>query len=64
MTAAADTMPQALLDQLRVGGCLVIPVGAEGGTQTLWRIVRTAEGFEEEPLTSVRFVPLVSGIAG
>ena len=64
VTDAADTMPQALLDQLRVGGCLVIPVGAEGGTQTLWRIVRTAEGFEEEPLTSVRFVPLVSGIAG
>ena len=61
VTAAADTVPEALLEQLRVGGCLVIPVGAEGGTQTLWRITRTAEGFEEEPLTSVRFVPLVSG---
>ncbi len=61
VTAAADMVPEALLEQLRVGGCLVIPVGAEGGTQTLWRITRTAEGFEEEPLTSVRFVPLVSG---
>ena len=61
VTAAAHKVPQALLDQLRVGGCLVIPVGAEGGTQTLWRIARTAEGFEEEPLTGVRFVPLVSG---
>ena len=54
-------MPQALLEQLGIGGSLVIPVGAEGGTQTLWRIGRTADGFEEEPLTSVRFVPLLSG---
>ena len=61
VTAAAHKVPQALLDQLRIGGCLVIPVGAEGGAQTLWRIARTAEGFEEEPLTGVRFVPLVSG---
>ena len=58
VTAAADSVPQALLEQLGIGGSLVIPVGAEGGTQTLWRIGRTAEGFEEEPLTSVRFVPL------
>lgn len=64
VTAAAGRVPQALLDQLRVGGFLVIPVGAEGGTQTLWRIRRTAEGFDEEPLTGVRFVPLVSGTVG
>jgi len=61
VTAAAARVPQALLDQLRVGGFLVIPVGADGGAQTLWRIRRTAEGFDEEPLTGVRFVPLVSG---
>ena len=61
VTAAADSVPQALLGQLGIGGSLVIPVGGEGGTQTLWRIGRTAEGFEEEPLTSVRFVPLLSG---
>ena len=64
VTAAADSVPQALLEQLGIGGSLVIPVGAEGGTQTLWRIGRTAEGFEEEPLTSVRFVPLLSGTVG
>ena len=64
VTAAAGKVPRALLDQLRVGGSLVIPVGAEGAAQTLWRIGRTAEGFEEEPLTGVRFVPLVSGTAG
>ncbi|MXW91137.1 MAG: protein-L-isoaspartate(D-aspartate) O-methyltransferase [Rhodospirillaceae bacterium] len=64
VTAAADRVPQALLDQLRIGGSLVIPVGAEGAAQTLWRIERTGEGFEEEPLTGVRFVPLVSGTVG
>ena len=64
VTAAADSVPQALLEQLGIGGSLVIPVGAEGGTQTLWRIGRTAEGFEEEPLTGVRFVPLLSGTVG
>ena len=61
VTAAADSVPQALLGQLGIGGSLVIPVGAEGGAQTLWRIGRTAEGFEEEPLTGVRFVPMLSG---
>ena len=64
VTAAAARVPQALLDQLRIGGFLVIPVGADGGNQTLWRIRRTAEGFDEEPLTGVRFVPLVSGTVG
>lgn len=64
VTAAADTVPRPLLDQLRVGGCLVIPVGADGGNQTLWRIARTEEGFEEKPLTDVRFVPLLSGTVG
>ena len=61
VTAAADRVPEALLDQLGAGGRLVIPVGAAGGIQTLWRIVRTADGFEREPLAEVRFVPLLSG---
>ncbi len=64
VTAAAQEMPEALPDQLRVGGSLVIPVGAEGGEQTLWRIRRTADGFEEEALTGVRFVPLLGGTVG
>ncbi len=64
VTAAAGKVPQALLDQLRIGGSLVIPVGAEGAAQTLWRIRRTGDGFEEEPLAGVRFVPLVSGTVG
>lgn len=64
VTAAAENTPQALLDQLAVGGRLVIPVGAEGGEQTLWCIKRTEEGFEKEALTGVRFVPLLGGTVG
>ena len=60
VTAAPDHVPQPLLDQLAVGGVLVIPVGPVGGYQELWRITRTAEStFESASLGGVRFVPLV-----
>ena len=60
VTAAPDHVPQPLLDQLKIGGILVIPVGPVGGFQELWRIVRTAEdSFEASSLGGVRFVPLV-----
>jgi protein-L-isoaspartate(D-aspartate) O-methyltransferase len=55
-TAAPERIPQALLDQLRVGGRLVIPVGA--GSQELVRMTRTGQGFERESLLPVRFVPM------
>jgi protein-L-isoaspartate(D-aspartate) O-methyltransferase len=55
-TAAPERIPQALLDQLRVGGRLVIPVGA--GSQELVRMTRTERGFERESLLPVRFVPM------
>jgi protein-L-isoaspartate(D-aspartate) O-methyltransferase len=55
--AAPAAVPPALKEQLKVGGRLVLPVGT--GPQELWRIVRRPEGFREEPLMGVRFVPLV-----
>jgi protein-L-isoaspartate(D-aspartate) O-methyltransferase len=55
-TAAPERIPQALLDQLRVGGRLVIPVGT--GSQELVRVTRTEQGFERESLLPVRFVPM------
>ena len=55
-TAAPERIPQALLDQLRVGGRLVIPVGT--GSQELVRMTRTGQGFERESLLPVRFVPM------
>ena len=61
VTAAAAEVPQALLDQLAVGGILVVPVGPERGDQELIRVTRTETGYEHERVCDVRFVPLISG---
>jgi protein-L-isoaspartate(D-aspartate) O-methyltransferase len=58
VTAAAPKIPQALVDQLKVDGRLVIPVGSRW-EQTLLRVVKRGEGTEVEHLTSCRFVPLI-----
>lgn len=60
VTAGAKKIPQALLDQLAVGGRLVIPVG-ETEQQQLLLIVREADGFVYQRLEGVRFVSLLSG---
>lgn len=60
VTAGAKEIPQALLDQLAVGGRLVIPVG-EGDDQQLLLIVRKESGFVSKTLEAVRFVPLLAG---
>ena len=56
VTAAPDHVPQPLVDQLRVGGRLVLPVGRD--LQQLVVITRTAEGTRREEITPVRFVPM------
>lgn len=61
VTAAANDVPATLIDQLAVGGHLVIPIGPERGDQELFRITRTETGFEPHRLSTVRFVPLISG---
>jgi len=61
VTAAPEQLPSALLEQLAVGGRLVIPVGAKGGEQILKRVTRSAEGYDEEELELVSFVPLIRG---
>lgn len=58
VSCAAEVVPKALLDQLAMGGRLVLPLGPEGGAQWLWRITRMPSGFAEEQLLPVRFVPL------
>ena len=63
VTAAALDVPSMLLDQLAVGGVMLLPIGAGEEDQRLTRVVRTAEGAETEDLGSVRFVPLVPGLA-
>ena len=59
VTAAPVEVPQTLLDQLAIGGRLVIPVG--GDDQWLKIITRTPGGFEEKQPEPVNFVPMLKG---
>ena len=56
LTAAPASVPQPLLDQLKVGGRLVAPVGE--GLQDLVRLTRTPRGLRREKLLPVTFVPM------
>lgn len=57
--AAPERIPEALLEQLALGGRLVIPVGA--ASQHLQVVSRTVDGYHTEIVESVFFVPLLSG---
>ncbi|GFO57198.1 hypothetical protein GMSM_42050 [Geomonas sp. Red276] len=60
VTAGAPEVPAGLMEQLAVGGRLVIPVGAVPHLQTLVRVRRADENsFHREELCAVRFVPLI-----
>ena len=62
VTAAAPRVPQALVDQLKPGGRMVIPVGERWEVQQLLLIVRKPDGtVEQKNVLPVRFVPLVPG---
>jgi protein-L-isoaspartate(D-aspartate) O-methyltransferase len=60
VSAAPPQVPQTLLEQLAIGGVMVIPVG-EPGRQELQRITRTYIGFEIEEFEPVSFVPFLAG---
>ncbi len=62
VTAAAPGVPHALVEQLKPGGRMVIPLGAEHAVQHLTLITRRAQGgYDERRVLPVRFVPLVPG---
>ena len=63
VTAAAEAIPQALLDQLAVGGIMILPLGPQDEHQTLVKLVRTEDGIARTALIDVRFVPLLPGQA-
>lgn len=63
VSAAPVGVPEILLEQLALNGRLVIPVGV-AGNQKLLRITRTEDGFQEEELDMVSFVPMLEGIVG
>ena len=60
VAAGGPGIPEALKQQLAIGGRLIIPVGADESSQVLMRVTRVgAADFREEPLADVRFVPLI-----
>ena len=61
VTAATEEVPETLLDQLRVGGRMVLPMGPDRDNQVLVQIDKTESGETRENLIAVRFVPLVKG---
>jgi len=62
VTAAAPRIPQALVDQLKPGGRMVIPEGGEAEVQILKLVTKRADGgCDEKRILPVRFVPLVPG---
>jgi protein-L-isoaspartate(D-aspartate) O-methyltransferase len=63
VTAAAVTVPPALIEQLAMGGIMVLPLGAHEENQKLVKIVRTEPGIERTELIDVRFVRLLPGLA-
>lgn len=60
VTAAPSEIPLALLQQLAIGGRMVLPLD-EGGRQYLWLIEKTPQGYRETCVQEANFVPLVSG---
>src|SRR5436305_15193258 len=59
ITAAAHDIPQKLIDQMKVGGMMVIPVGTE--VQVMKRIIKTEDGIKEEIYDKFSFVPMLQG---
>jgi len=66
VTAAVPEIPAPLIEQLDVGGQLVLPLTASGDEQILTRVIKRAHGVVQEQYGPCRFVPLVGryGIAG
>ena len=61
MAAAAAQVPDALTEQLAIGGRLVLPLGTE--EQRLLVVTRTERGLEQETLDEVNFVPMLAGVS-
>jgi len=63
VTAAAETIPEALVGELADGGVMVLPLGPHGGPQQLVKLTKGEQGIKREELIGVRFVPLLPGKA-
>jgi protein-L-isoaspartate(D-aspartate) O-methyltransferase len=63
VTAATESVPQPLVDQLTPDGIMILPVGPHAGPQSLIKLTKTEDGTRQEELIAVRFVPLLPGQA-
>jgi protein-L-isoaspartate(D-aspartate) O-methyltransferase len=63
VTAAAETIPEALLDQLADGGIMILPLGSHDGSQHIIKLTKSVTGICRENLIPVRFVPMLPGKA-
>jgi protein-L-isoaspartate(D-aspartate) O-methyltransferase len=63
ITAAAETLPQSLLDQLAEDGIMILPLGSHEGSQHLIKLTKSETGTRRENLIAVRFVPMLPGQA-
>ena len=63
VTAAAEVIPQTLLDQLAADGVMLLPLGPRDGSQHIIKLTKTETGVRRENLIPVRFVPLLPGQA-
>ncbi|MES9958865.1 MAG: protein-L-isoaspartate(D-aspartate) O-methyltransferase [Sedimenticola sp.] len=61
VTAAPEGIPRALVEQLRPGGRMVLPIGTRQ-EQVLVKVTKTEQGYEKEILEQVVFVPLLGGV--
>ncbi|PZP52314.1 MAG: protein-L-isoaspartate O-methyltransferase [Pseudopedobacter saltans] len=62
VTAAAPFIPPKLLEQLKVGGIMVIPVDGENGKQTMLRLTKQEDNsIEQETFMDFEFVPMLTG---
>lgn len=61
VTAAPSSVPEPLLEQLTIGGRMIVPVGNQQRQQMLTVITRTKSGYERRELSDVKFVPFLTG---
>ena len=62
VTAAAEEVPKILLEQLKVGGHMVLPIGPIDEYQFLTRVTKKLSSFEYTEYEQVKFVPLLPNV--
>ncbi len=62
VTCSAMDIPPKLLEQLKIGGIMIVPIGERGAVQNLLKITKSAQGINVSKLENTLFVPMLEGI--